>query len=83
LGEDCPDPSLDLERADLRQALLAALQGLKEQERLILKLYYFEGLLMKEIAATLGVSESRICQIHRRLMGLLRGRLRHAGLDPD
>lgn len=52
---------------------------MKEQDRIILKLYYFEGLLMKEVAEIMGVTESRICQIHRRLMGVLRMRLTNAG----
>ena len=81
LGQDLPGPEHLIEKADQRQVLLEALGDLKEQERIILKLYYFEGMLMKEIAATLGVTESHICQIHRRLMGVLRGRLLRAGLE--
>ncbi|MDA3960199.1 MAG: FliA/WhiG family RNA polymerase sigma factor [Planctomycetota bacterium] len=75
------NPARFLERDDQRQVLLSVLESLKEQERLILKLYYFENLLMKEIAAILGVTESRVCQIHSRLMALLRTRLKHAGLE--
>ena len=50
------------------------LETLSEQERLIVKLYYFENLMMKEIAAIVGVTESRICQIHSRVMGVLKAR---------
>ena len=56
------------------------INSLKEQERLIIKLYYFEGLLMKEIAMVLDLTESRICQIHSRLVTLLRVRLEKANL---
>ena len=52
-----------------------ALATLTEQERLIVKMYYFEHLLLKEIAAVLGLTESRICQIHGRIMGVLRARI--------
>ena len=38
-------------------------------------MYYFEQLLLKEIAAVLGVTESRVCQIHGRIMGVLRARM--------
>jgi RNA polymerase sigma factor for flagellar operon FliA len=50
------------------------LASLSEQERLVIKLYYFENLLMKEIAAVLGVTESRVCQIHSRVVALLKSR---------
>lgn len=78
---DTTDPMRNLDRDDRRRVLLGALEGLKEQERILLKLYYFEGLLMKEIASIMGVTESRVCQIHGRLMTLLRGRLAQAGLS--
>jgi RNA polymerase sigma factor for flagellar operon FliA len=74
-------PARHLERADQRRMLLEVLAGLREQERLIIKLYYFEGLLMREIAKILGVTESRVCQIHTRLMGVLRNRLENAGFE--
>ena len=50
---------------------------LGEQDRLVVKLYYFENLLMKEIAAVIGVTESRVCQIHSRVLAVLRTRLGH------
>jgi RNA polymerase sigma factor for flagellar operon FliA len=55
--------------------LLRVLATLSEQERRVVKLYYFENLLMKEIAELLGVTESRICQIHGRILAVLRLRL--------
>jgi RNA polymerase sigma factor for flagellar operon FliA len=69
------DPTQALGEQEQRELLVAALGNLKEQERLVLKLYYFEGLLMREIAEVLNVTESRVCQIHRRAMPMLRGKL--------
>jgi RNA polymerase sigma factor for flagellar operon FliA len=48
---------------------------LPERERLVLSLYYEQELNLKEIGAVLGVSESRVCQIHGQAMVRLRGRL--------
>jgi RNA polymerase sigma factor FliA len=76
-------PEEEMDRQDLRGLLGRILDELKEQERLVIKLYYFEELLMKEIALVLGVTESRVCQIHARIMALLRGKLQRAGLGPD
>lgn len=73
--KDAENPARNLEREDLKLQLAAALRSLTEQERLVVKLYYFEELLLKEIAAVLGVTESRVCQIHGRVMGVLRARL--------
>jgi RNA polymerase sigma factor FliA len=76
------DPSRHLERDDRRRVLLDVLQTLSEHERRIVKLYYFENLLLKEIATLLGVTESRVCQIHSRIIALLRLRLHARGLAP-
>lgn len=72
-GEERTDDRLTREEelALLREALL----GLKEQERTVLSLYYFEELKAREIAQVLGVSESRISQIRSRALGQLRNTL--------
>ena len=70
------NPARHLERDDLKRMLVKALGTLTPQERMVIKLYYFEDLLLKEIAAVLGVTESRVCQIHGRVMGVLRQRLK-------
>lgn len=74
------NPARNLEAEDRREVLLAMLDTLSEQERLVVKLYYFEELLMKEIATVLGKTESRICQIHSRIMARLKLRLQQAGI---
>lgn len=73
--DDAASPSRHLEASDRRQLVAAVLGTLGEQDRLVIKLYYFENLLMKEIAAIIGVTESRVCQIHSRVMAVLRARL--------
>ena len=75
------NPGLGMELEDRKRILHEIINQLKEQERLIIKLYYFEGMLMKEIALILDITESRVCQIHSRLMALLRMRLQYAGVD--
>jgi RNA polymerase sigma factor for flagellar operon FliA len=71
------NPHRNLDAADRRELVLQILAGLGEQDRLVVKLYYFENLLMKEIAAIIGVTESRVCQIHSRVLAVLRTRLGH------
>ncbi len=73
--DETANPARHLERDDRVRMIAEMLETLTEQERLVVKLYYFENLLMKEIAAVLGVTESRVCQIHGRIMAVLRARL--------
>jgi len=68
-------PAEHLDRKELRHRLAEALAILSERERLLVSLYYFEELTMKEVGAVLGVSESRICQIHAKVLLTLRGYL--------
>lgn len=62
-------------REEIRQHLAEAITGLAEKEQLVLSLYYYEELTMKEIGVTLGYTESRISQIHTKAMLKLRTRL--------
>jgi RNA polymerase sigma factor for flagellar operon FliA len=65
------DPSDWIDERHLEQRLEAALKELGEREQMMLSLYYNKGLTMKEIGQIIGVSESRICQIHAQaVMGL-------------
>jgi len=76
LGESIPDESQNVERdvEELsRNALLKeAIQELGERERLVLSLYYYEGLSIKEIAHVLSVSEPRVSQLHTRALAKMR-----------
>jgi RNA polymerase sigma factor for flagellar operon FliA len=69
-----PDSELVDER--FRDALAEAIGGMPERERLVLALYYDEELNLKEIGEVLGVSESRVCQIHGLAIVRLRQRMR-------
>ena len=52
-----------------------AVAGLGERDRTVVRLYYLENRTLAEIGSLLGVTESRVCQLHARLVGRLRGRL--------
>jgi len=65
-------PERALQAAEFRRALAGAIGKLPEREQLILSLYYEQELNLREIGAVLGVSESRVCQIHGQAMVRLR-----------
>lgn len=69
-------PEEETARDQLLGAVSAQIDVLPEREKLVLALYYDEGLNLKEIGAVLGVSESRVCQIHAQAVARLRSRLR-------
>jgi RNA polymerase sigma factor for flagellar operon FliA len=62
----------EMEGRELRRLLASGVDKLPERERLVVGLYYFEGLTFKEIGKVLGVSESRVYQLHTQAMGRLR-----------
>ncbi|MCE5218569.1 FliA/WhiG family RNA polymerase sigma factor [bacterium] len=67
------DPALQVENEDVRRVLVGAVERLPERERQVVGMYYQEGLTLKEIGAVLGVTESRVCQIHSQAIARLRG----------
>ena len=69
------DPLLALQQQDMKRAVTEAISALPERERLVLALYYDEELNLREIGEVLGVSESRVCQIHGQAVARLRARL--------
>ena len=73
-------PLESLVSEDARRALVEAIERLPEHQRLVLTLYYFEELTMKEIGVVLSVTESRICQLHAQAMVRLKALL-HSRLD--
>jgi RNA polymerase sigma factor for flagellar operon FliA len=64
-----------LENAERKQRLVQTIRNLPERERLVISLYYYEELTMKEVAQVMGVSESRVCQIHAKAVVVLRAAL--------
>jgi RNA polymerase sigma factor for flagellar operon FliA len=70
------NPFLSLKSRELRQAVAECIANLPEKERLVISLYYYEDLNMKEIGSVLGITESRVCQIHTKAVGRLRSKLR-------
>lgn len=73
--DDEYDPASRAERADQKRQLARAIDELPERERTVVALYYYENLTQKEIAAVLGVTESRVCQIHTKAVLRLAGKL--------
>jgi RNA polymerase sigma factor for flagellar operon FliA len=69
------DPTQGVESQETRGMLAAAINDLSEREKIVVTLYYFEGLTLAEIGGILGVTESRICQIHTKAVGVLRNQL--------
>lgn len=69
-------PAEEMEGKEMRRVLAAGVDRLPERERLVIALYYFEGLTFKEIGKVLGVSESRVYQLHTQAMGRLRNFLK-------
>lgn len=69
------EPSAELESEEFRQALADAIRALPEREALVMSLYYEEELNLKEIGEVLGVTESRVCQIHGQALARVRARV--------
>jgi RNA polymerase sigma factor for flagellar operon FliA len=75
LADKGVDPTSGVESQETRGLLAAAVNSLSEREKIVVTLYYFEGLTLAEIGEILGVTESRVCQIHTKAVGSLRGQL--------
>jgi len=72
-----PNPLEALEDESLRAALVAGIENLPPRENMVMGMYYEQELNLREIAAVLGVSESRVCQLHSQAVARLRAKLRH------
>ncbi len=70
------DALSDLERDEMRKLLVESIELLSEQERLVIALYYYEELTLKEIGQVMELSESRVSQIHTKSVLSLRAKLR-------
>jgi RNA polymerase sigma factor for flagellar operon FliA len=78
-GRPEEDPLFCCLRGELQEKLIAAIERLPERERLVMTLYYFEELTMREIGLALGVVESRVSQIHTSAVVHLRAALQDLG----
>ena len=75
-------PTFVFEEEELKKILADAVDGLSRKERLVVSLYYFEELTMKEIGAVLRVNESRVSQLHTKAMLRLRLKLKNSSYRP-
>ena len=69
------DPVMAFETEETKFLLAKAINTLPEREKIVVTLYYYEGLTLAEIGQVLGVTESRICQMHTKAVLQLRGKL--------
>jgi len=70
-----PQPSHALDQTELREALGESIARLPEREKLVITLYYYEELTLREIGEVLGVTESRVSQLHTKAILRLKARL--------
>jgi RNA polymerase sigma factor for flagellar operon FliA len=73
--ENAPDPAAVMDQTDLKDRVADAIARLPEREKLVVALYYYENLTLREIGEVLGVTESRVSQLHTKAVLRLRGRL--------
>ena len=70
------NPFATLKLGEMKQIVADTIGTLPEKERLVVSLYYYEDLNMKEIGGILGITESRVCQIHTKAVLRLRAKLK-------
>lgn len=80
-GETPESPGALVEESDLRRLVRQEVMKLPEREKLVMSFYYDEGLTLAEIGSVLGVTESRVSQIHTKAVLHLRSRLAAAGIS--
>ncbi|MGD9999139.1 MAG: FliA/WhiG family RNA polymerase sigma factor [Ilumatobacteraceae bacterium] len=80
-GETPDSPSAIVEESEVRRLVRQEVRRLPEREKLVMSLYYDEGLTLAEIGSVLGVTESRVSQIHTKAVLHLRARLAASGIS--
>jgi RNA polymerase sigma factor for flagellar operon FliA len=78
-----PDPAAAMDATDLKDRIADAIARLPEREKLVVALYYYENLTLREIGEVLGVTESRVSQLHTKAVLRLRGRMSDENLRGD
>jgi len=76
--DSAEDPVAIFESVEIKDILAGAIERLPEREKTVIALYYYEGLTLKEIGQVLGVTESRVSQLHTKAVLRLRARLHAA-----
>ncbi|NDY94024.1 RNA polymerase sigma factor FliA [Ideonella livida] len=76
VGSEDANPLAQLQDQRMREALVEAIKKLPEREQYVMSMYYEHDMNLKEIAAVLGVTESRVCQLHSQSIARLRVKLR-------
>jgi RNA polymerase sigma factor FliA len=74
--DESGDPLRSLMNGGFREAVIRAIEVLPEREKILMGLYYEQEMNLKEIGAVMGVSESRVCQLHGQAIARMRARLR-------
>jgi RNA polymerase sigma factor for flagellar operon FliA len=77
--ESAPDPENTFSRTEQKEAIADAIARLPEREKLVVTLYYYEELTLREIGEVLGVTESRVSQLHTKAILRLKAHLSAAG----
>jgi len=75
-------PVAAYEVEEMRHILAEAINRMPEREKIVLTLYYYEGLTLAEIGEVLSVTESRVCQIHTKAVLQLRSRIAASEREP-
>jgi len=75
MGDEQSNPLALLEDASMRSLLVSAIDDLPEREKLVMSFYYDEELNLREIGEVLGVTESRVCQLHSQAVARIRSRM--------
>ena len=75
VADDSHNPVALLQDHRMRKALVAAIKNLPEREQFVMSMYYEQDMNLKEIAAVLKVTESRVCQLHSQAVARLRARI--------
>ena len=74
--DESPDPLQNLMKTGFRSVVIAAIEALPEREKILMSLYYEQEMNLKEIGAVMGVTESRVSQLHSQAIARMRANLR-------
>jgi RNA polymerase sigma factor for flagellar operon FliA len=77
VADDKGDPSSILRDKRFRSALVTAIEDLPEREKVLMSMYYEQDMNLREIGAVMGVTESRVCQLHSQAVARLRAKLKN------